>query len=225
MPKTYWQLTFALALATLLMSAYLFPMFPATAHGDVSGYGSPVIAFEMASSAEHLEAIFGPQGDPQRVIRIEQMDRGNRWDFGFMFLYAMFLGLFSVAAYRSSGHSMWLVPAFIGVLSGGFDAIENIMLLKLSHDIDTLHLLSTLWIPVYAKFIAIAVSGFGAAYYIYSSAQLVWKLLSAAAMLAALASLVTLISPSQYGWLLTATTSLCWLLMLAYSAYRAFSKL
>ncbi len=189
---------------------------------DVSGYGSPVFAFEMAETPAHLEAIFGVESDPNRADRITMMDQGNVWDFGFMILYAAFLALFSLSVYQASKKKIMLVSAVIGLSSGCFDGIENIILLKLTSDFYALDLLKMLWMPVYAKFIAIALSSFGAAYYIYQTDNRVWKPVGAVAVLATLTSFVALASPAQFGWLLKHTIALSWLPMLVFAGYRSF---
>lgn len=224
MPQTYWRLTLAFAVATTLMSIYLLPLFPSTAYSDVSGYGSPVFAFEMASSTDQMYAIFGPEDDPQHAERVAQMDNGNRWDFGFMFLYAMFLGLFSFAAYKATQQQLWLMPVFLGLLSGGCDAIENLMLLKLTADFYSTSLLSTLWVPVYAKFAAIACSSFGGGLYIFRSSGPIWKLIGIVAMLASVLGLLVLIKPSEYGWLIRHSVTFSWVPMLLFSLYKSFAR-
>ncbi len=224
MPTTFWRLSFGFAIATLMFSVYLLPMFPDRSYADTSGYGSPVIAFEMASDTDDMINIFGPDNDPQRATRIAQMDQGNRWDFGFMCFYALFLMCFSFAAYKESNDTTWLIPAFVGLFSGGFDAIENIMLLKLTANFDSPQLLSTLWVPVYAKFSSIALSSFAAALYIFKRSQLSWKVVSTVAMLASAISLFALASPKNFGWILTVSVTACWTPMLIYAGYKSFSS-
>jgi len=221
MTKTYWRATLVFALATSLMSAYLLPLFPATSHIDVSGYGSPVFAFEMAENITDIENIFGPETDPKRAERIAQMDEGNRWDFAFMWLYSFFLCLFVISIYKSTNNKLWLVPAVLGFASGGFDAIENIMLLELTKNFNSPQLLNLLWLPVYAKFTAIALASCAGAYYIFKQPQIAWKVIGVIAICASLASFMALISPSEYGWLLQHTVTFSWVPMLAYALYRS----
>ena len=234
MPSTYWRLTLAFALATLLMSGFILPLFPTTSHGDVSGYGSPVFAFEMVSSLADMERVFGPENDPLRPERIAQMDNGNYWDFAFMFFYAMFMALFNLAAYKQTQNALWFWSALIGLSAGVFDAVENVMLLELTENFNSPTLLTLLWMPVYAKFYAISLSSFGAALYLFWQANaskqasscwaITWKLIGLVAMIASLSTMVALSNASQYGWLLQHSITLCWVPMLVFSAIRAFKS-
>lgn len=220
--NSYWRLCLIFAIVTVAATAYILPMFPATSYADTSGYGSPVFAFEMAASVEDMINVFGPESDPLRTERINQMDRGNYWDFGFMFLYAMFLGLFSLAALQDSGNKLWLIPAASGFASAGFDAVENLMLLKLTSQFNSPQLFSLLWLPVYAKFYAIAISCLGAAFYILKKeSNLVWKALSVVAILGGLSTFIGLTAPSEVGWILKHAITWCWLTMLVYAAARS----
>lgn len=224
MEQKFWRLTVAFALATTFFSGFILPMFPSSSHSDVSGYGSPVFAFEMAQSIEDMISVFGPEGSPESVDRVAQMDKGNRWDYAFMFLYAFFLGCFCFAAYKQSGKSFWLVPAVIGIASGVFDAFENIILLKLTDNFDSPSLLSILWLPVYAKFTAIALSSFAAALYIFQSTAWAWRVIGLISMTGAAATFLALLSPSEFGWVLRHSITLSWVPLLIYGLVRSVIK-
>lgn len=176
----------------------------------------------MVSSVADMESVFGPQEDPMRVKRITQMDNGNRWDFGFMFLYAMFMGLFSLAVYKKDGGVLWLGSAIIGLSAGVFDAIENVTLLKLTANFNSPSLLAMIWMPVYAKFIAISISSLAACFHIATQSTVAWKLIGIVAMLACIGTCLALISPAEYGWVIQHTVTLSWVPMLVFCAIHSF---
>ncbi len=219
-----WRLVTLFAVFTAIGSSLLSNVFPQSSFTDISGYGSPVIAFEMAKTEADLLAIFGPQNDTEHASRITQMDWGNLADFLFIFCYAGFLGMFSLAAHKHSGNSLFLFASAAGFLAGLFDGVENLILLKLTDDFNSQILLSTLWVPVYSKFTAIALSTGAGAYLLVKQSNITWKLLGLMAIIAALVVLATLFSPSSLGWMLAPAIGSAWLCLLSFSIKEALGK-
>lgn len=215
--KPLWRLVTLFAVFTTLGSLLLANVFPQSSFSDISGYGSPVIAFEMAKTEADLLAIFGPSEDSNHGMRVTQMDKGNLADFVFMICYAGFLGMFSLAAHKQSGNSLFLFASAAGFLAGLFDGVENLILLRLTSDFSSSILLSTLWVPVYSKFIAIAVSTGAGAYLLIKQSNVVWRLLGLIAISGVFTLLASLFSPESLGWMLGPAIGCAWLCLLSFS--------
>ena len=94
------------------------------------GYSSSILAFEFATDYKEVVEVL----DPLSREQIEDLDRLNYVDFGFMMMYGIFLFLFMsrLSQVLEDGRLKlvrWLAP--IIVIS---DALENVQLLKLSRD-------------------------------------------------------------------------------------------
>ena len=120
-----WRATAVLGLLLSILGLYMMPMFPQTGAVDLSGYGGPVFAFEMARNLTDLVNVFGGIDDPDRATRIAQMDLGNYWDFLFMLLYSAFIAAFLFAASNKPLSVSWKVMIVLALFSGGMDALEN----------------------------------------------------------------------------------------------------
>ena len=123
--KTLWKLCAFFGLSVAILAVVILSTFPQTGATDLSGFGGPVFAFEVAQSKADLIAIFGKAGDPQHGARIAKMNEGNLWDFGFMTVYALFMALFFVAVFVRSRRKIWIFLACLGLLAGILDAAEN----------------------------------------------------------------------------------------------------
>jgi hypothetical protein len=220
-----WVACAAAGLIILIISSLIMSHFPSDAASDVSGYGSPVIAFEFARVPADLWAVFGVDGDPERARRISMMDHGNRSDFLFMTIYTIFGALFGMAARRR--HVMLGSLIFVAAMIAGLaDAVETRTLLSITAQITegiiTPDGLTSLWMPVTLKFIMLAVSIVGAGLFMMSRDGVIWTVLGAITVLAALLSLPALLSTVNLGYLLTMSVGLGWSLMLAYALTRCF---
>lgn len=220
-----WVACAAAGLIILVMSSLIMSHFPSDAASDVSGYGSPVIAFEFARVPADLWAVFGVDGDPERARRIAMMDHGNRSDFLFMSIYTIFGALFGMAARRR--YVMLGSVIFVAaVIAGLADMVETRTLLaitaQMTQGVTAPDGLATLWMPVTLKFIMLAVSIVGAGLFIMSRDGMIWTALGALTVLSALLSLPALLSTVNLGYLLTMSVGLGWSLMLAYALMRSF---
>jgi hypothetical protein len=206
------------------MVILIMPYFPQEAAADVSGYGSPVIAFEFARMPADLWAVFGDAADPERAKRIAMMDHGNRWDFLFMTIYSLFGALFGLAVRRRRA-TLGAVILVAAIIAGLADAVETRTLLsitaQLSGGAETPVGLATLWVPVTIKFAGLALSIICAGLFLGSRENLTWKALGALTVLAGLLSLPALLAPASLGHLLTLSVGIGWIVMLAYALTRS----
>jgi len=220
-----WVACAAAGVIVLILSIMIMSHFPSDAGADVSGYGSPIIAFEFARIPADLVAVFGVDGDPERMRRIAMMDQGNQSDFLFMAIYTVFGALFGMAARRR--HVLLGSVIFVAAMIAGLaDMVETRTLLaitaQMAQDVAAPDGLTTLWMPVTLKFIMLAVSIVGAGLFMMSRDGMVWTALGALTVLAALLSLPALLSTASLGYLLTASVGLGWSIMLAYALTRSF---
>lgn len=214
----------AAGVAVLITVILIMPYFPTEAAADISGYGSPVIAFEFARTPADLIAVFGGDVDPERAGRIAMMDQGNRWDFLFMTLYSVFGAIFGLAVRRRRA-TLGAVIVVAAIVAGIADAVETRTLLsitaQMTEGVANPAGLATVWVPVTIKFIGLALSIIGAGLFIGSRADVAWKALGALTVLAALLSIPALLSPSTLGGLLTLSVGIGWIIMLAYALTRS----
>jgi hypothetical protein len=227
-PTRAWVWTLAFGLATLLYGLYLTQVFPQTGHDIAPGYGAPVLAFEFAGSQADLEAIFGFFTDPQQVTRLAAMRTGNERDYIYMLLYAGFLFSGCIALWRELRHRALLAAAVLPVAAALCDAWENWLLFDIQAAFtlgDYSPAMASLPYPVAAKFLALAATNvmIGAA---ATRLGRWWALFGTLAILAAIPTVMALITPAAFAWALVPSAAGGWLLLLALAAtgsWRAFA--
>ncbi|WP_262693508.1 hypothetical protein [Kordiimonas aquimaris] len=217
-----WKICVAFGLLVIVLSAVIFPIFPAEGAGYAPGYGAPVYAFEMAQSVEDLIAVFGTLDDPARPARIAAMDAGNYWDFPFMAAYGAFLATFFLAVRTQTGQKMWSVFVAIAVLSALADVVENNILLGLTANLEAAQNLHLLAYPVWTKFLSLMVVGAAAGFYMFKSQTgLLWKVLGTLTSIGALSVLAAFYAADVYGAIAGAGLGVCWLVMLVFAFSQA----
>ncbi|OHD06572.1 hypothetical protein [Sphingopyxis sp. RIFCSPHIGHO2_12_FULL_65_19] len=228
-PTRWWYWTLAFGIATLLFGAHLSQVFPPSGHDIAPGYGPPVLAFEFAGSQADLEAIFGFFTDPQQVARLAAMRTGNERDYLYMLLYAGFLAGGCIALWRELRLRAILAAAMLPVAAMLCDAYENWLLLDIQAAFtagDYSPAMATLPYPVAAKFLALAATNVaigGAATRIGGW----WTLFGTIAILAAIPTVMAVITPAAFAWALIPSAAGGWLLLLALAAagsWRAFAR-
>lgn len=219
-PTRAWIWTLAFGIATLLYGLHLTQVFPQTGHDIPPGYGPPVLAFEFAGSQADLEAIFGFFTDPQQVTRLAAMRTGNERDYLYMLLYAGFLASGCFALWRELRLRALLAAAVLPVAAALCDAWENWLLFDIQAAFtlgDYSSAMASLPYPVAAKFLLLAATNvmIGAA-----AARLGrwWALFGTLAILAAIPTVMALITPAAFAWALIPSAAGGWLLLLALAA-------
>lgn len=114
----------------LAITVLLGTLFPRTMGPLPDGMRTPVVAFELARSAEEVERMFGQQGSAERAAWAAAMDRGNLADFAFMVLYGAYLLLFSQALVKLGARARWMV--LLAPLPPLVDVLENLQLLRIT---------------------------------------------------------------------------------------------
>lgn len=219
-PTRWWVATLSFGVAVLLFGFYLGQLFPQTGHDIAPGYGPPVLAFEFVGSQTDLEAVFGFFTDPQQVNRLAAMRTGNEQDYLYMLLYAGFLTSGCLALWRELRLRPLLAAAALPVAAALCDAYENWLLF----DIQTAFTageyspaMASLPYPVAAKFLLLAATNvvIGAA---ATQVGRWWALFGTVAILAAIPTVMALITPAAFAWALIPSAAGGWILLLALAA-------
>lgn len=217
-----WHACFLWGLATLAVSQALNLLFPqAMAHAiPGAAVDRPVLAFEFARTAAHLDAVFGAPGDPLRSARIAGMIEGNMADYLFMVVYGSFILAFFGATARATGDARWWLAGWLGPAAALADAAENALLLSVTADLTSAGgELAWLPYPVWLKFGALALAtGLGALALVRQRA---W-LLAVACLPAPLAIGFGLAAPLARGQAAVGTIAIGWVAMLAWAAWRTW---
>lgn len=228
-PTRWWYWALAFGIATLLFGLHLTQVFPQTGHDIAPGYGPPVLAFEFAGGQADLEAIFGFFTDPQQVTRLAAMRTGNERDYLYMLLYAGFLASGCIALWRELRLRPILAAAVLPVAAALCDAYENWLLFDIQAAFtagDYSPAMASLPYPVAAKFLALAATNVaigGAAMQLGRW----WALFGTIAILAAIPTVMAIITPAAFAWALVPSAAGGWLLLLALAAtgsWRAFAR-
>ncbi len=120
-----------LGIGALAMTLFLTLIGPRQMGALPPGFTTAVMAFEFAASAEEVTAMFAPDGSAAA------MDRVNRWDFLYMAIYGLSLFAFAMACARRAGRLYFTIPAALALLIPFADALENVQLLRLTHQMTT----------------------------------------------------------------------------------------
>lgn len=213
--RSLWAAATGLGLTLLPLAALVFAAYPADAHDVPAGYGAPIYALEFARSAEDVEAVLGPPGDPERAARVEAMRLGTSADHPFLVAYALFMTVFLLGAADAWGWLRWAAP--VGLVAGLADAVENGLLLLLVDDLEGLTGLAALPWPVTTKFVAIALGNAAASAFIASRPG--WRIGGVISGLAVTTIPLALAAPASYGWLVGLGVTVSWLVMLTYAGW------
>ncbi|HEY0597834.1 hypothetical protein [Sphingopyxis sp.] len=226
-PTRLWVWTLALGVAVLLFGFHLGQVFPQAGYDIAPGYGAPVLAFEFAGSQADLEAIFGFYTDPQQVTRLAAMRAGNEQDYLYMLLYAAFLGCGCLALWRELRLRPLLAVAALPVVAALCDAWENWLLFDIQAAFtlgDYSPAMASLPWPVAAKFLLLATTNVA----IGAAATQIgrwWALFGTVAILAAIPTVMAIITPAAFAWALMPSTAGGWILLLALAAAGSWQAL
>ena len=141
----------------LVFSGVLQAVFPSAMGTLPPGLRTPVLALEIARSAEEMEAIFRSDVPGQPTRWVEQVDAGNRADFAFIVLYTAFL-IFAVRAFESTISGRGRAAIALALLAGSADVVENLNLLAITARLgsDYSRALFVLTIATWVKWLSLA---------------------------------------------------------------------
>lgn len=114
------------------MVGVLLVIYPVRVPSAETAFLPPALALQFATSRQDILAIFGASGSTERQAITQSMLMGNRVDYGFMAIYAVFLALFFHGQRLKTDLRAWwtVIPMIALVLV--FDALENQVLSHIS---------------------------------------------------------------------------------------------
>ena len=119
------------------MSLILLMIFPSTASRLPDGFFTPVIAFEFVQTRVEVLQMFLQTNGAVRKDLVDAMNLGNRLDYIYMVLYALFLMGFSVKCAQLSEKRMYYTGVALSLMVLGADAMENMQLFAITAGLET----------------------------------------------------------------------------------------
>lgn len=116
-----------LGVITVAIGLWVTSLLPQKMGPLADGMRTPIIAFELARSADEVETMFGPRGSRERSEWIGAMDRGNHADLVFLVAYGLFFAVYSRALVTRGGTSAkWGI--WLAAVPSAMDVFENLQL-------------------------------------------------------------------------------------------------
>lgn len=97
-----------------------------------SGFITPILAFEFATTELEVQSLFAPVGQPAGDAVRAAMDRVNRLDFLYIALYGGCLLAFAMVCGRVTGERRYDAAAALAVGIMAADVLENMQLLTIT---------------------------------------------------------------------------------------------
>lgn len=183
--------------------------------GDLPSSYPPIIAFELARSADDLRAIFGAVGEPCRHRMIDAMDTVNVVDVAaFIPAYTLFLvGAFVGLGRR--GRPLAKAGVALAALAAAADVVENLCLFALTPRLDP-HGTAMAALPwaTGVKWLALGAVGLAAAVALWPGARRHHQLSAALCMVTPIATVAAIAAPHRFGALVGAGVAASWLMLL-----------
>jgi hypothetical protein len=222
--RAAFRISFAAGLLVLLVTLFSATQEPVRPCGNLPQNYAPIIAFELARSAQDLQAIFGTQ-EPCRSAVVERMDAINLVDvLVYIPVYGLFMACFFLGM-RARHASLGTLGFRIAVIAALGDFAENACLMNLTPQLDPTSTWFTLlpW-ATGIKWLGLGVAGaIAAAIYVKSSGARVWNYLAALLCAAAFLGTVAAIAvPAMFGPLVSLGVGLSWLVYLITAGAASF---
>lgn len=130
-------ITAFLGVGTILMTLVMTAIGPRPTAPLPTGYITPVLAYEFATTEAEVAALFAPAGRPAGDAVRAAMDRVNRFDFLYIVLYGSFLATFALVCAHTTRRPLFLLAAALAPLIMLADVLENIQLLTMTARLGT----------------------------------------------------------------------------------------
>jgi hypothetical protein len=223
-PRAAFRISLAaglLVLAVTVLSATQEPVRPC---GNLPQNYAPIIAFELARSADDLQAIFGTQ-EPCRSAVVASMDAINLVDvLVYIPAYGVFMAFFFLGM-RARHAALGTLGFRIAVLAALGDYAENACLMSLTPAVDP----SSAWFALLpwatgVKWLGLgAAAAIAAAIYVKSTHARAFNVAAALLCAAAFVGTVAAIAvPARFGPMIGPGVGLSWLVYLITAAAAAF---
>lgn len=189
-----------------------------------AGFGTPVIAFEFAQSAQEVQSALGINLQ-EASQRVADMQTGTALDFPFILAYGIFMMSFLGAARHQTGKGFYGIFIGLAFLAAISDSIENVFALKILSNIETAPGVEWMTIFVQAKFVGLGLCGLAAGHFLISQPRSIRKLEGFFCVMGGVLTLFALTNPSVFGTFLGFGVTISWIAMLAYSATQSFKRI
>lgn len=227
-PRAAFRISLAaglLVLAVTLLSATQEPVRPC---GNLPQNYAPIIAFELARSADDLDAIFGWRGPLLgrcSVLVAERMDAINLVDvLVYIPVYGVFMAFFFLGM-RSRNAALGTLGFRVAVVAALGDFAENACLMSLTPAVDP----TSAWFALLpwatgVKWLGLGVAAaIAASIYVKSAGARAWNIVAALMCAAAFFSTVAAIAaPAKFGPIVGLGVGLSWLAYLITGSAAAF---
>jgi hypothetical protein len=227
-PRAAFRISFAaglLVLAVTLLSATQEPVRPC---GNLPQNYAPIIAFELARSADDLETIFGARGpllERCGAVAVLRMDAINLVDvLVYIPAYGVFMAFFFLGM-RARNAALGTLGRRVAVVAALGDFAENACLMSLTPALDP----SSIWFALLPWATAVKWLGLGVAaaiaalIYLRATGARAWSVVAALMCAAACFSTVAAIAaPARFGPLVGLGVGLSWLAYLITAGGAAF---
>ena len=125
-------------LLLIVLGLFLMTTFPKHVPYMAEGFQTPIIFFEFVQTVEETQQFFGMTSSllPDDNL-IQKMDFGNKIDFIYAFVYALFLFLFAKKLMEISGKKIFMAVMVLAVVAFIGDCLENIKLISITENIES----------------------------------------------------------------------------------------
>ena len=107
--------------------------FPKKAYYMSHGFATPILYFEFIESPIEVYDFFGITHEtiPDKEF-INKMNHGNKLDFGFAFIYSIFLSFLFWSIAKLTNNKLYFIAILLSVIAFVFDILENIQLIGIT---------------------------------------------------------------------------------------------
>ena len=221
--RIIWQRCFWAGFAMLILGAVVISLFPSEGGNYPVGYGTPIIAFEFAQTANDVKAAIGIGGTGSQDNHAA-MKTGTYGDFVFIFAFTIFMVNFFHAAKQQTGLALYKFLAAIALIAGLSDVTEDIFALRILSDVEISPGVEWMHYFVKSKFIALGLVGLGAGVFLLRQPRVLRKIEGVLAFGGGALTLFALTRPEHMGDALGLGVTITWIAMLAYAATQSFKK-
>jgi hypothetical protein len=223
-PRAAFRISFAAGLLVMAVTLLSATQEPVRLCGNLPQNYAPIIAFELARSADDLQAIFGTQ-EPCRSAVVARLDAINLVDvLVYIPAYGVFMAFFFLGM-RARNAALGTLGFRIAAVAALGDFAENACLMSLTPAVDP----SSTWFALLPWATGVKWLGLGlaaaiaAAIYVKSAGTRVLSIVAALMCTAAfLSTLAAIAAPAKFGPTVGLGVGLSWLVYLIAAAAAAF---
>jgi hypothetical protein len=179
------QFSMFFGIGLLMMSIVLMFINPSPESNLAEGFYTPIIAFEFIQNTAQVKAFFEIE---QQELYLQKMLLGNQLDYIFMFLYSIFLGLFSYYLYKKTKHKIFIIAIILCPIAFLTDALENLQIYYIIKNLNAdIHVfLQDLHLYTWVKWLSLAIVFLLVGYYNYKNKKYIFMIINVLPILLAM---------------------------------------